>query len=70
MTSSSPYQCIRHSSGYLRSKSHAAAVQYRLRASAAARIVVSKVCLKFASSFFSPSHNALCSLPRGFPIHR
>lgn len=40
-----------NSSGYLRSSSHAAAVQYWLRASAAERIVVSSVRLNAFSSF-------------------
>ncbi|WP_346679921.1 hypothetical protein, partial [Enorma massiliensis] len=42
-----------NSSGYLRSSSHAAAVQYWLRASAAERIVVSSVRFNALSSFFS-----------------
>ena len=68
---SSPLRsALPNSSGYLRSSSHAAAVQYWLRASAAERIVVSSVRLNALSSFFSPSLNARCSLFLGSPIQR
>ena len=59
-----------NSSGYLRSSSHAAAVQYWFLARAAERMVVSSVRLNADSSFFSPSLNSRCSFVLGSPIQR
>ena len=53
MASSRWRSALPNSSGYLRSSSHAAAVQYWLRASAAERIVVSSVRLNADSSFLA-----------------